>query len=365
VAQSQVTGLATALGERLTTNTAQALATGAAKTFPTGTVLLGTGTTPIGYSAPASSAMLYSPDGKALRLIDSAGVETAIGGGAGSNDPLDLPTEFTSGNPAVPTAGVTLFTRHRARRMLAQIGPSGLDTILQPAIFSNRIARWNAVNALATPTMDGLSVTNYSAPTAVQNATNNFYNSMVRNRFQTNATAGTGTGFRTAAQWHLSSTANKGGFFFVCRFGLNLITATNRIFIGLANVTGALPNAEPSTFTNIIGFGSDSSQTTMRFLRNGNTGTATAVDLGANFSTSTAGQANSFYEVRLFSPSGGGSVVNYSATRLNDGAFIQGSATTALPALDLILAAQVWHQNGSTAAAVNLDVQSLYIETDN
>lgn len=288
---------------------------------------------------------------------------TVVNGSGGALGEGVLPTEYSTTNPGIPATGVTLFTRYRARRMLAMIGPLGLDTSLQPAIFANRIARWNAVNAVATPTLDGLAVTNYTSPALVQNATTNFFTSMARNRFASASGAGSATGFRTAAQWHLSSTANKGGFFFVARFGLNAVNATTRMFFGLSATTAALANVDPSTLTNIMGFATNSAQTTIQFMHNDASGAATQVNMGASFPTNTA--ATNFYEVRMFAPSGGGSRVFYSITRLNDNTVVQGEASTNLPALEQILAAHIWYNNGTTASVVSLDVQSLYIESDN
>jgi hypothetical protein len=276
-----------------------------------------------------------------------------------------LVTDYVDTSPGNPVTGLTVFARHRARRLLCMMGPSGQDSQIQPAFFSNRIARWSGVNNTTAPILDGLAVTNVGTPTAIANATTNFYASMVRQRFTSAATAASAAGTRSAsAQWFLTNTANAGGFFFVCRFGLGAISATNRVFVGLSTTTAALAAAtNPSALLSLVGFGCDSTHTTFRFMCNDASGTATLVDLGANFPCQTA--ATNFYEFRLFAPSGGGSNVYWSAQRLNDGIVVQGQATTDLPALDTLLAAHVHHSNGTTASAVSVDLQSLYIETDN
>lgn len=346
---------------------------------------------------PSGSLLLYAKSDGKVYTKDSAGVEAAISGGGGStvvpvqaadpatpvvgqmffdtDDPspvlgefadLKLTTDYSTTTPAAPATGLRFFSRHRGRRLPAFIGPNGQDSQLQPAIFTNRIARVNTVNAVATPQFDGIAVTNIAAPTAVTMATTNFYTAMTRHRYASIATAGNAAGFRSAnAQWFTSATANMGGVFMVCRFGLNAITATNRIFIGFSTTTAALAAAtNPSALLNMFGFAADSAHTTFRFMNNAGAGTATAVDLGANFPAQTA--ATYFYEFRIFIPSGSGNTLYWAAIRLNDGVVVQGGPiTTNLPAVGSLLAFHFHHSNGTTATAVTTDLQSLYIETDN
>jgi hypothetical protein len=283
----------------------------------------------------------------------------ATGGGP------DMATEYTSTQPASPTRGLTLFTRMKARRLPAIVGPSGQDTSLQPGLFANRVARMNSVNA-TTPTYDGLALANVTSPAAVTIATTNFYSAMVRSRWSSSTTASTSGGYRTSAgQWFMSSTAGLGGFFFVCRFGIAVVPSSTQTqwFVGLSTSTSQLSaTANPTSLLNLIGFGSDLTGTTIRFIQNAG-GTATTVDLGANFPSKTA--ATYFYEVRMFSAAGAGQSVTWSATRLNDGLYAEGTATTNLPAVNTLMATHANIGNGSQAAAASIDIQSLYIETDN
>lgn len=273
--------------------------------------------------------------------------------------------DYSTTTPNAPLFGLTLFTRFRARRIPAFIGPTGQDSALQPALFSNRVARLTVVNNVAAPQFEGLAVTNRAAPTAVANAATNFYTSMVRARYSSTATAGNAGGFRsTTAQWFRSDTANMGGFFAVIRFGLNAVTATNRLFLGFSTTTTDLAaGLDPSGYLNMVGFAANAAHTTFRFMHNDGVGGATQIDLGANFPCNVA--ATNFYEFRIFCPSGSGGTIHYSAHRLNDGQVVQGSVSTDLPALNTLLSWHTMHSNGTTAAAASIDVQSLYIETDN
>lgn len=336
--------------------------------------------TPTG-NPPAGALFLYGKSDGKLYTKDSAGVEAAVagagGGGGASGATLDATTDYLDTTPAAPTAGMKIFTRHRARRLPSYIGPSGQDSQLQPALFSNRVGRMLVKNGVTPPTDDGFPWTGIGTAAAVTNASSNFFNSMVRHRWSSTTTAGTACGVRSSsAQWFTSATANMGGMFAVCRFGLQATTATNRLFVGFSATNAALsPTVEPSTLFNQFGFGCDSTHTTMRFMYNDGTGVSTMVDLGANFPTRTA--ATYFYEFRIFVPSGGGNSVLWSAHRLNDGIVVNGGTavvasgasptpiTTDLPAVGTMLAFHANHSNGTTATATAIDVQSIYVETDN
>lgn len=320
---------------------------------------------------PSGSLALYFKADGLLYSKSSAGVESAVGGGGGTpaGVELDLTQDWTDTMPTPPPTGVTLFARHRARRLLTMIGPTGLDTALQPAFFTNRIARMNAVNGSATPTLDGLAAPTFysAAAVAAGNTAGAFYNGMVKFRYTTPGTANNFNGFRTpTAQWFLSSTANLGGFFWVLRFGIFQHTATGRGWVGLNTLTANDTNADPSTLLNRIGFGHNSTgtgSTNWYFHSAGGSANATITDLGSNFPARTSG--TNFFEFRLFSPSGAGSSVYWSAQRLNDGFMVQGGpVTTNLPALNTLLNTHAW-VNNVTAAASSIDIQSLYVETDN
>lgn len=327
-------------------------------------VVMREGTPP---TPPSGHVALYSTDGSVLLMKDDAGNVTTFGGGGGGGSGTELAatSDYSTTTPTAPTTGLKIFARNRARRVPAFIGPSGQDSQLQPALFSNRVARLQAINNTAAMTGDGFPVpTVYTtASTAVLNASTNFYTAMLRTRFPSASTAGSFAGFRIPnPQYFFSSTANMGGFFFVARFGINLGTATARAFIGL-NQNGANDtNADPNTLTNRVGFGFGTASTNWYFHSSG-VGSNTAVtDLGASFPART--YATDFYEFRLFAPSGAGTTLYWSAQKLNDGTFVQGGPiTTNLPIG--ALTPHMWLNNGTTATAVSMDVQSLYVETDN
>lgn len=292
------------------------------------------------------------------------GVGGTFGSSMSASEGLTLSTDYAGTNPPAPPFGLKLFSRNRARRLPAYISAGGAESTLQPAIFANKIARVNAVAASATPTQDGIAITIVNNATAAASAiglaTNNFYSSIPRFRVASTTTAGTLGSIRTAvAQWFLSNTAGAGGFFFVARFGIVSGLSGQRMFIGLAPTTGAFPNSDPSTQINLVGFGLDASDTTIKFLTNDGTGAATKVDTGLPIAAQTA-----FFDARLYVPSGNASTLYWSIQRLDTGAYVSGQATTDLPALNTLLSAHMAMGNVSNATQVGLDIESLYIETD-
>ena len=74
-------------------------------------------------------------------------VRVAVGGGASSNvvcdfneNGINLPVKASW---TAPTEGLNVFNRNRAgRNLLTIVGPSGVDTSLQPAMFGNSIYMW-------------------------------------------------------------------------------------------------------------------------------------------------------------------------------------------------------------------------------
>jgi hypothetical protein len=320
---------------------------------------------------PPGQSVLYTPDGRGLKIKDDTGFDTTLAildsGGLVNGNGVNLSQEYVGTQPSTPAVGGSMFTRFRARRLPAFVGPTGLDTALQPAFFSNRITAMMANPIQAAPTMLAATPTNVAAPTAVTptapNAAGALGGSVHRHRYPTSAaTAGAGMGFRLTGQtlW-MSNTANAGGFFFVLRWvtGTNL----NRIAFGLQAATAAIaPGSDVrGVVANFIGFAKNQADTTIyAYSVAGTPATNTAVNTGISASV-----AGGLYEARLFCPSGSANTVYWSLQEITSGAFAQGQLTTTLPAANVALYPHVEGSNGTTAAAGYFDLQQLYIETDN
>lgn len=271
-------------------------------------------------------------------------------------------------DPPAPDSGLLLYTRPIAsRRLLRQIGPSGIDTPLQPAFFANSIFNTSPSNGTTAPNVIGGALTTATTMSHQQSApagSQDIFQTIRRTRFQTSTTAGNATGMRTAyGQWCLSNQASKGGFFFRARFGQNINLNGGQTFVGLCASTAVL-GGDPSALVNMCGVGydaADSSAGNWQFMRNDGTGTATKVDLGSNAARNTT----SGFELTMFAKPGDSGNLFVRIENIGTGAVVlDTSYTTDLPAVNTLMAMKAEVRNGAVAAAHNLEVARIYIETD-
>lgn len=267
--------------------------------------------------------------------------------------------------PATPTAGnIRVYANVNAGRgFLKVIGSSGVDYALQPSIYNSKIGWWTA-NGNAT-TVSAINFGNTITGTATTRnvATTNFLTATRRVSYVSAGAAGSSAATRHgSAQFWRGNAAGLGGFYYVARFGANTVVATTRTFVGLSATTGALANANPSTFFNHLSFGCDSADTQFTFMHNDAAGAATKDALTGAFPCNTGG--TDLYEARIYVPPNG-TTAYYSLLRVNTGDFYEGSTATDLPASTTLLSPQIWINNATTASLVDMSVISQYIETDN
>jgi hypothetical protein len=265
--------------------------------------------------------------------------------------------------PAAPAAGLlTIFAQSRANRKLpAFIGPSGLDTTLQPAIFANRVAvitpqRTTGMNVWGCGIQTGATLSHVAPGTA------SMADSMLRTRFTTTAVAGNNSNVRSNGFCvRGNGTTGRGGFFFAARFCTGSIAlAGGQFFVGLQGSENALAG-EPSALTNLICVGKDIADTNMFFMHNDGAGTATRISTGEAYGVNKA------LQMRVFCPPSS-SEIWYLVERINDDGtlttLLDGSFTTDLVVANSALSMHCQIRNGATAAAANIDLVQMYCETD-
>lgn len=157
--------------------------------------------------------------------------------------------------------------------------------------------------------------------------------------------------------------ASLGGFSMVGRWGpsTGVATATNRAFFGLANITSAPTDVEPSTAVNCVAMGWDAADANVQILHNDASGACTKVDLGAAFAVPTTDRSV-LYELALYSPKGTTQSVEWLVTNLISGATASGTITTNLPTTSTLVGPRGWMSVGGTSSVIGMGLSSLYLD---
>lgn len=298
-----------------------------------------------------TSQVNFSAGGLTVSLVDPAGMAKWI---------TDVPAATAL---VAPPSGLLIHARNFAGRRVPYIqDPNGDPYGLQSSLWRSKRFEWCAAGNSTTVSLLGFvnSVTGTATTRGV--ATTTFMTWIKRCGFVSAATAGSSAGTRhNFISFGRGNVAGAGGFLYSVRFGVSdaAAVADARMFVGMYGNNAVIGNVNPTTLPNIIGVGCDNGQTTLRIMHNDASGTATTIDLGANFPSNTL--TVDFYELTLYCPPNGSSV-GYRVERLNTGHVAEGTITTDLPASNLALATQVWRNNGATALAVGIDVSNQYLE---
>jgi hypothetical protein len=292
------------------------------------------------------------------------------------SDGITIPANASA--PASPAAdNITIFCTEIANRaMPAFVGPSGLDTTLQPLLARNKVAFWNPPgNATTAPGVFGMG-----ALTVVSNAgttfttrtvaTTNILTRMKRVAVVSTSTSGTLGSLRDPqAQYTTGTGSGLGGFHYICRFATSdASTVTGaRAFVGMSSATNAPTNVEPSTLTNSVGVAQLSTDATQWYLVYGGSAAQTAIALGTGVGAPTL--TNTAFELSLFCAPSANGVVHYELLNLGSGVKVVGTLTpgtpgTQTPLNTTLLAPRLWRTNNAQGAVVGLDIISIYIETD-
>jgi hypothetical protein len=118
----------------------------------------------------------------------------------------------------------------------------------------------------------------------------------------------------------------------------------------------------PSTLTNICGMGYDDADTSIQFMHNDGSGTATKIDLGAGFPKPDV-DLTSVYEIALFAPPGTTQSLGYEVTNLVTGAVATGVVASDIPPATQLLTPYGYMSVGGTSSVIGFATMGLYIET--
>ena len=292
--------------------------------------------------------------------------------------PTAAPQSFTNldlvagSDPGPSSPGhMTMYAKAVAGRVLPKVvGPSGLDTYLQPFMARNKIGIWVPPgNANTAPGVFGYTpITAVGTATARTVATTNMFTRMRRLGYVSATTAGSLVSVRVPIGQVTTGTGSLGGFHKIMRFGISdaAAVAGARMFMGMSVNVAAPTNVEPSTLANCIGIGHGAADTNMKLFYGGSAA-QTPIDLGANFPIN--GLNTDVYDLSLFSSPNGAGEIYWEVQRLNTGHVASGVVSpaggVALPgATSLMTYLWGYRCNNATALAVGVDLMGDYIETD-
>lgn len=198
----------------------------------------------------------------------------------------------------------------------------------------------STINVLgaAAATADGTA-------TAIAIANTNRFTRTVRVQSISAASAGANTGHRISDPRYL---ADNGYVRLI--FGWEDFQANCAAFIGMKQ-SAVHGDVDPSSFTNCFGVGIDSGQTTWRVIHNDGSGSATTIDLGANFPANT--DATDMYELLLWW-NDSASAVNYQLTRLGTDYIATGTISSELPTATTSLVPHIVANTRSGSSALSI-----------
>lgn len=294
------------------------------------------------------------------------------------NGDLKLIANATPVTPPVNSVKLYAKVMGNTRVMPAAVGPSGLDYVLQPSMWRQKIGIWSPPgNATTLPGVFGTTAwTAVGTATARTVAVTNLLTRMRRLGYVTAATtAGTVVSIRIpVAQYTTGNGAGLGGFFTSFRFAAADAAAVAgvRFFAGMRALVAAPTNVEPSSVVNSIGVAQLSTDNTQLYLVYGGSTAQAAIPLGTGFPpyNGTVGITTGVpYDLTLWCAPNTNGVVNWQLDRIDTGTKTSGTITPTTvgvqtPASTTLLAPAVWRCNNTTALACAFDMINFYVETD-
>lgn len=317
-------------------------------------------------ASTASFANVYLGSTVATGSVQYASNSASIGGIAASavlylasDNSLLLPGIVTE--PAAPAAGnLKLYSKNIASHMtLKVIGPSGLDTPIQNALWQNNIVMWNPTTATAGVWLGTAGAGSGTYTTQLPTNTS-LYTSTKRGRWANIATTTNQVlGQRnTEAMYFLGNAAGQGGFLFYSRLGFDVWTNGGRFFAGMHTGTTVI-SADPSALNNTVGFAVDAADSgSISFLTR-------ASSTGTKASTGFTIVTGKGYDVYMFASTNSASI-GWRIDDTNAGTTASGLATLTVPAVNTMLTAGVLASNAAltTVTSIQLGINRIYVETD-
>lgn len=222
-----------------------------------------------------------------------------------------------------------------------------------------RSTAWMQCTGNATTVVTpGIVLTAIGTATAANWAVTNRFTQYKRLSYISAAGAGSAGGWREAVAKYNIGSSGLGGFDILMRFGYLTLPAGYRIFHGLHSSTSVIGAVDPSSLATLVGFGKDTGDSTISFMHNDGSGTAT------KDSTSLPAIATSdVIEGRIYAAPGS-TTVYWALCNLTQAptTWYTGSSGSDMPASGTGLCIHNWCHNNATASAIDPHWMNYYIE---
>jgi len=266
--------------------------------------------------------------------------------------------------PTIPASGtLEIFSQALSGKMhLMKQGPAGDDEAIQASIWQNNTVLWTPGVAAGVWQGTVSSASTGTVALAIPTTTN-IYTSMRRSTFTSVVTTtNQQVGMASEPMFFRGAAAGMGGFFFVCRFGLNAWTAGDRLFIGLTAGMNSTTMADPTTIANTVGFAINAGDTAISFIHVDGTTTATKDAIAGQPVLAT----NNGYDAYIYARPNETTIFYRLENSLTGALIVEGSTTTTLPSNVAMLYARTAMSNGANTAvgAAGLGVNRIYVETN-
>jgi hypothetical protein len=291
--------------------------------------------------------------------------------------------DFTTiSDPSVPSDGtLRVWAKKIAQRhMLKMMGPSGVDSPLQTALFQNRILMYvPSTGSTGTGSGTGLGpvwTAGASSPTISHPTPSStspaIANQMRRTKFLNPATtANVGLGIKAAAADTLNywrgNSAGLGGFFYAARFIVEAIpAATVRIFAGLTASSSTFVTASDTVLNDTCGLWHDTTDPTSGANSFNFVTRNTATTTKQSISLSNAIAAGNAYDFYMFCPPNG-STIYWRLDDIVNTATYESNTGTTLPTATTFMGPQCSMSNGTantSVGTVGIGIACVYTEAD-
>ena len=276
----------------------------------------------------------------------------AIGNGLGTVGSNSITIDGEIGD--TPENGIRIGNESHTSIFIGGIdfsaGPGGANTYVRERYYAaNYRSGTYSTFGMDAPSTTGVS-DGFITGTTVYSVGCNVYSS--------SSSAGNSGGWRSNDSAGILATMETQTTFLLC---FNDNVATSRSFVGLRNVTTVIGNVDPSTLTNLIGVGHDSGDTNLSIIHNDGSGTATKIELGADFPAN--GTPSPLYNVTI--ETNGSSSYFVTVTNINDGTVSDTyEIDTDIPSNTTYLTWHVWRNNGTTGTKVSTGLSQVFMKTN-